>query len=227
MTRRKLLMLLTQTVIALPYLGAISAVQAEDTQSLEVEKLVAGLQARYGRLKSMSADFTQVYRDKAGRKLTENGFLILKRPGKMRWEYLQPEKKLFVVDGKQVYFYVPGERQVTITPIKELDDPRLPFIFLLGHRDLHKDFKLITISKTESPLKAGNTVIEMTPKKVSDSLKMLYVEVDPKRLELSRLVLINGNDARSDFLLTNFQDNFVAADEQFTFVPPPGVKVLN
>lgn len=191
-----------------------------------VKNLVVGLESRYGNMKGLSADFTQVYQDRSGRKLQEQGTLLLKKPGKMRWEYHQPEEKLFIVNDKTVYFYIPAEKEVTVTELKESDDPRAPFVFLLGRKNLQKDFKSIELSKIESPIVAGNVVLELVPKRVSTTLKRLFVEVNPKAVQLSRLVLINANDGRSDFILSNFKENFLPEDKQFDFTPPQGVKVV-
>jgi outer membrane lipoprotein carrier protein len=197
--------------------------QAQDEMA---KKLIIGLESRYGGMKGLSADFTQVYRDKAGRKLEERGTLQLKRPGKMRWDYRQPEEKIFIVNDKTVYFYLPKDKEVTITDLKESDDPRAPFAFLLGRRNLQKDFKTIEVSSLESPIVAGNVVLELVPKRVSNTLKRLFVEIEPKAIRLSRIVLINANDGRSDFVLSNFKENFSPEDNFFEFVPDEGVKVF-
>src|SRR5690242_8177485 len=86
----------------------------EASVEVDVNRLIDGLQNRYGKMKGLAADFTQLYHDRSGRQLREQGMLLLKKPGKMRWEYRQPEQKLFLTDGKKVYFYVPAERQVTV-----------------------------------------------------------------------------------------------------------------
>jgi outer membrane lipoprotein carrier protein len=144
----------------------------------------------------------------------------------MRWDYRQPEEKIFIVNDKTVYFYLPIEKEVTITELKESDDPRAPFVFLLGRRNLQKDFKSVEISAVESPIIAGNIVLELVPKRVSNTLKRLFVEIEPKAIRLSRIVLINASDGRSDFILSNFKENFVIEDSSFDFTPPEGVKVL-
>jgi outer membrane lipoprotein carrier protein len=195
------------------------------TADNQTKQLVAALQMRYGKIAGLKADFQQVYNDPAGRRLREQGQLWLKRPGKMRWEYQKPEEKQFLSDGKKVYFYVPADRQVTITPIKENDDPRLPFIFLLGQINLGRYFKMIKMSP-EPPTVAGNVVLEFMPKKVTNTLRTLYAEINPQSLQLQRLVLINGANARSDFVLSNIQENVTLADDLFTFTVPTGVTVL-
>jgi outer membrane lipoprotein carrier protein len=205
-------------------LTVLLVASAEET---ELDKLINGLQARYGKMKGLSTEFTQVYRDKSGRNLREQGILILKSPGKMRWNYKEPEEKLFLTDGKKVYFYVPSEKQVTITPIKESDDPRTPFLFLLGRGNLKRDFSRIEIAKDESVVRAGNVVLELLPKKVNDSVRRVFAEINPETLQLVRLALINGSGGRSDFLFSNMKENYLAPDDQFTFTAPNGVKIFN
>ena len=75
---------------------------------------------------------------------TEWGTLWLKKPGKMRWEYRSPRDKLFLSDGKDAWFYVPGERQVRRTAVKKLDDLRSPLAFLLGKTKLEKELQALS-----------------------------------------------------------------------------------
>ena len=96
-----------------------------------VHAIAQAVDERYNRLRSLQAEFTEIYRG-AGMERTESGTLWLKKPGKMRWEYRSPRDKLFLSDGKDAWFYVPGERQVRRTAVKKLDDLRSPLAFLLG-----------------------------------------------------------------------------------------------
>ena len=50
-----------------------------------------------------------------GREIVERGVVSIKRPGRMRWEYKDPEAKLFISDGRTFYFYVPADRQVGVS----------------------------------------------------------------------------------------------------------------
>ncbi|MEW6732164.1 MAG: outer membrane lipoprotein chaperone LolA [Acidobacteriota bacterium] len=199
---------------------------ARSSAETDLKRLIEGLQNRYGRMKGLTADFLQVYQDRAGRSLREQGILILKRPGKMRWEYREPKEKLFIIDDKKVYFYVPSDHQVTITTLKEVNDPRVPFLFLLGRGNLQRDFAKIEISQTESPTAAGHVVLELVPKRSVSNLKRIFAEVNEQTLQLRRLAFIDNTDARSDFLLSNYQENYQANDDLFTFTPPPGVRIL-
>src|SRR5580692_3817710 len=85
----------------------------------DVKTLAAAVDAHYNHLRSLQAEFTEVFRG-AGMDRTESGTLWLKKPGKMRWEYRSPKDKLFLSDGKDAWFYLPGDKQVRKTPMKKL-----------------------------------------------------------------------------------------------------------
>src|SRR5262245_178052 len=195
---------------------AISAQQGLD-------QLVSALQAKYNKLSSLAADFTQIYTAPGQRERREGGRLLLKKPGKMRWDYTSPETKLFLSDGRWLYEYVPSEKYATRSSIKEAGDLRAPFAFLLGQGDLRRDFKRIDVA-TESPIKAGNKILRLVPRRAQDFQELL-VEIEPNSLQISRLSIIEPNGERSDFIFANVQENVAAPAAQFRFKAPPGVEV--
>src|SRR5215510_8403721 len=196
-----------------------------NAQKSELDQLVLSLQAKYNKLSSLAADFTQVYIAPGQRERRESGRLLLKKPGKMRWDYTSPEAKLFISDGKWLYEFVPAEKYATRSSVREAGDLRAPFAFLLGRGNLRRDFKRIDFA-AESPVKAGNKVLRLVPKRTQD-FKELLVEVEPNSLQISRLSIIEPNGARSDFLFTNVHENVSASPAQFMFKAPPGVEVRN
>jgi len=194
-------------------------------QTAELDQLINGLQAKYNKLSSLSADFTQIYNAPGQKSRRESGHLLLKKPGKMRWDYTAPEAKLFISDGKWLYEYVVAERYASRSAIKESGDLRAPFAFLLGRGNLRRDFKRIEFAQ-ESPVKAGNKVLRMVPKRAAD-FKELVLEIEPGSLQIARLTLVESGGARSDFLFANVRENAAASDAQFTFKAPAGVEVRN
>lgn len=194
-------------------------------QSPDLNNLIDGLQRKYSRMQGLAADFVQVYRGSDGRIIREAGQLILRRPGKARWEYASPERKLFLSDGKNVFFYVYGEKTATVSPIKETVDPQIPFLFLLGQGNLRRDFSRIEIAAGEAASDSDHQVLRLFPKKAPEEFKQLLVEVKSPSFEVRRMVIFERSGARMDFLLSNVRENFVAAEEQFRFSAPPGVIV--
>jgi outer membrane lipoprotein carrier protein len=214
-------------LFALVQLTLLSGIVRSDSlptaQSYDLNNVIDGLQRKYSRMQGLGADFVQVYRGSDGRIIREAGQLLLQRPGKARWEYTSPERKLFLSDGKNVYFYVYGEKTATISPIKETVDPQIPFLFLLGRGNLRRDFSRIEIATGEASAGSDHQVLRLFPKKAPEEFKQLLVEVNSSSFEVKRMVIFERSGARMDFFLSNVRENFVAGDEQFRFTAPPGV----
>ena len=194
-------------------------------QTSELDQLINALQTKYNKLSALAADFTQIYTAPGERTRQESGHLLLKKPDKMRWDYTIPDSKLFVSDGKAIYEFVPGEKLATRTLVKESDDLRAPFMFLLGRGNLRRDFKRIEFAG-ESPAKAGGKVLRLVPKR-AQVFRELLIEVEPNSLQIRRLALINNDGGRSDFLFSNLRENPPVSEAQFIFKPPAGVEVRN
>jgi outer membrane lipoprotein carrier protein len=191
----------------------------------ELNLLIDGLQKKYAKMAGLAADFVQIYQSPDGRNIRESGHVILKRPGKARWEYTTPERKLFLSDGKNIYFHVYGERQATRSSIKESADPQIPFLFLLGRGNLRRDFSRIEMLNDERAVESGNKMLRLVPNRAPEEFKRLLVEVNPVTFQVRRLVIFERSGARMDFLLNNTQENFIASENEFRFTPQAGVTI--
>jgi outer membrane lipoprotein carrier protein len=202
--------------------AALGAPFPGQTEPVELPRLIDGLQAKYSRMKGLAAGFIQIYQGPDGRTRRESGRLLLKRPGKARWDYSNPEAKHFISDGKNVFFYVEGEREATWSTIKASADPQIPFLFLLGRGNLRREFSRIELL-SEAPIVTGNRVLLLAPRRAPEEFKRLIVEVNPATFQATRLTIFERNGARMDFILTDVREGFIAADSEFKFTPPPGV----
>ena len=107
-----------------------------------------GLEYRYNRAKTLQISFEESYVGSGRPRRNETGELSLQKPGKMRWEYSQPAGKLFLSDGKLIYYYNPVSKRAEKMKVRESEDMRAPLAFLLGKLDFQKDF-------TDFKLKTG------------------------------------------------------------------------
>src|SRR6188768_4161197 len=104
-------------------------------------ELAAALQKKYAGVRDFSADFVQTYRGGVlNRQLKDTGRVMVRKPGKMRWEYKTPEEKLFVSDGTSIYWYVPQDRQAEKRAMPSDDQASSPALFLAGKGDITRDF---------------------------------------------------------------------------------------
>src|SRR6267378_4609282 len=150
-----------------------------------VRELARGTDEHYNHIKTLKAEFTQVY-EGSGVTRSEGGSLWLKKPGRMRWEYTQPRKKLFLTDSQSAVFYVPGERQARRTSVKQLDDIRSPLRYLLGKTRLEKELDGLSLAPDVKPLQSGNTVLRGIPKDMKDRVSDVLLEISPSG-QISRI----------------------------------------
>jgi outer membrane lipoprotein carrier protein len=189
---------------------ALAADAAKDAKTLARK-----VDQRYNAMRTLRMDFTEQL-ETAGVRKRESGVLELKKPGRMRWSYTQPQEKVFVSDGKTAYFYVPGERQARKAPVKKLDDLQSPLRYLLGKSRIADELE---------GLKLDGNVLSGTPKHLKDRVEKVELTVTPEGL-IQRIVIEELDGTRTDFAFTNIQENAAIADTQFRFTPPAGTEIV-
>jgi outer membrane lipoprotein carrier protein len=198
-------------------------VWAADAAS-DIKKLAAAVDTHYNHLRSLEAEFTEVYRG-SGMDRTESGTLWLKKPGKMRWEYRSPKEKLFVSNGKDAWFYVPDDRQARKEAAKKLEDVRSPLAFLLGKTKLEKELRGLSIASDMDALCSGNTVLRGVPTALADRVSEIIVEITPDG-RIVRLVMQGVDGASTEYRFTDQKENLAIADGRFDFRAPAGTEVV-
>ncbi|HVH85681.1 MAG TPA: outer membrane lipoprotein chaperone LolA [Terriglobales bacterium] len=200
-------------------IASVSSPVAADS----VRDVANRVDARYNRLSTLKAQFQESYSG-AGLKRDESGELWLQKPGKMRWDYQQPAQKLFVIDGKNAYFYVPSERQARRMAAKKLDDFRSPVRYLLGKTKLQSEFSKLAIS-AEPPKQPGDIVLEGIPKGMEDRVQRVLLEITPAN-QIARIRIEELDGSTTEFNFYEIQENVPVKASLFRFTPPPGVEVI-
>ena len=190
----------------------------------DVKTLAAAVDAHYNHLRSLHAEFTEVYRG-SGMDRTESGTLWLKKPGKMRWEYRSPKEKLFVSNGKDAWFYVPDDRQARKTEAKKLEDIRSPLAFLLGKTKLEKELQGLSLAPDVTPLQPGNVVLRGVPQTLADRISEVMVEVTPAH-QIARIVIQEVDGAVTEYRFDEMKEDVAIGDARFQFKPPAGTETV-
>jgi len=200
-----------------------------DAVAEDVHGIAQAVDEHYNHLHSMQAEFTEVYRG-SGMERTESGTLWLakpgmKKPGKMRWEYRSPREKLFVSDGRDAWFYVPGDRQVRKTSARKLDDIRSPLAFLLGKSKLEKELRGLSLAPDVAPLARGDVVLRGVPEAMADRVSEILLEVTPAH-QIVRIVIDEVDGSTTEYQFSGQQENVAIPDGRFEFRPPPGTETV-
>ena len=190
----------------------------------DVKTLAAAVDAHYNHLRSLQAEFTEVYRG-SGMERTEAGTLWLKKPGKMRWEYRSPREKLFVSNGKDAWFYVPDDQQARKTAAKKLDDVRSPLAFLLGKTKLEKELQGLSLAPDLEPLATGNVVLRGVPQALADRVSEILLEITPDH-RIARIVIQEVDGAATEYRFGEMKEDLVIGDGRFEFKPPAGTETV-
>ena len=192
--------------------------------SADVSVIAQAVDARYNHLRSLQAEFTEVYRG-PGIERIESGTLWLKKPGKMRWEYRSPREKLFLSDGKNAWFYLPADRQAWQTPVRKLDDLRSPLGFLLGKTKLQKELQGLSLAPDAVPSMTGNIVLRGVPNRIADRVNQVMLEITPAD-QIARIILEEQDGSVTEYVFKDPKENVEIAEDRFRFVRPAGVEVI-
>jgi outer membrane lipoprotein carrier protein len=235
--------LLLVAVIACTLAGVPRLPAQTSSQAAPVVRL---LEARYRNVKTLKAAFLQTYRDGRSGIQIESGTVYFSRPGRMRWEYESPETKLFVADGKIVWFFVPADRTVTRSPMKESDDWRTPLALLTGKAKLSQLCERVTVTGTPAG-QSGHSFLNCIPRgtKLGKSpspdpsdlspegilspapYDRVLLEVDSTTGELFDVRILQQGGVELEFRFGQWQQGLPLQAAMFRFQPPPGVTLLD
>lgn len=193
---------------------------------IPIREFVRELESSYKGVQSLRADFTQSY-GWGDRSRVESGTVYFARGGRMRWEYREPQEKLFISNGKQVLLYVPEEKQLTRTKVKSSEDVRVPFRLLLSRLDLDKVFGEIEYAGDALKAEPGNRVLRAIPKHGDDSgIHEVFMEITSD-FHIRKLVVVYADRSRMSFAFKDTVRNVRVKSGLFEFTPPPGTEVID
>lgn len=204
-------------LLLIPALSFMAELQDSD-------EVIARLQTKYEEVESFRAHFSQTLSSRGIRE-TETGVVIMKRPGRMYWEYHNPTEKYFVADGKKTYFYVPEHRQLMVTEL-DLESADSPLLFLLGKGNFEQDFEAEIVSDVGVPDQASGLLLRLVPRQPHPEFTELLLEVDQASYMIRKLTIIEPIGQQNEYLLTDIEENVKIPDRQFRLKIPSNVEVI-
>lgn len=214
-------------LLALSAIGlamAITVTSGAQPPARSASDVARAVQQRYDSIRDFTAKFVHTYEGGVLRKkVTERGEVQIKKPGRMRWEYTNPEKKLFVSDGSQIYSYIPADRQVIISPVPKADQATTATLFLTGKGNLVRDFAVAGGELPTAP--AGSIVLKLVPRQSERDYDVLLLAVSPND-QIQVLSAADRQGGRSTFTFSDIKENTGLADKIFTFKIPRGADVV-
>jgi outer membrane lipoprotein carrier protein len=205
-----------------------------------IKQVIARVEARYRSAKTLQATFLERYSENGRVVRSESGTAYFRRPGKMRWEYVAPEKNLFLVDGKKAWFYVPADHTVTRVPARQSSDFRTPLALLAGEMKLSRVCSKVQQAKDATPEGEGNLMLSCTLRgsegaesnhqpdsQAPTDISQVLFEVDPRSGDLARILVYQEAGVEVEFRFANWRFNVDLPASMFRFDVPTGVAIVN
>jgi outer membrane lipoprotein carrier protein len=209
--------MLRACTVALVLLGGIAV--------SERAEVLAGLQAWLDGTSTLDVRFQQSLVSGAlGTTVTESGRMYVERPGKLRWDYLDPEKKIALLLGDRTALYLPDDRQMARGRLSREQAlfPRL----LAGQERVDEHF---TVFLTATPSKGGQGSyrLRLVPKGDPQALAEVTLTLGARAFSIEGAELTDETGNRTRYAFSDMRRNGPLPEGLFAFEPPPGTELVD
>jgi outer membrane lipoprotein carrier protein len=200
--------------------AAVLAADSESANSADLKASLAKLQLHYQETDSFSAAFKQTVTRVGAPPKVRTGTVYFEKPGRVRFDFGDPQPETIVSDGKLLYDYDPGLNQVMETPLKNAIKTQAAAAFLLGVGNIQRDF---TAAEMRSPANDGLIHLLMTPKRGGEGI---VVGLDPNTMNITSLRLADALGNITEFQFSDLKTNVAIEASRFNFKAPDGADVI-
>ena len=217
----------TLVLLPVPFLGAV---ESDENALKEVREVVKQLQARYEKMKDLQADFTQKTTIEGfERPITSSGKVYIKKPGRLRWNYLDPSVEDIYVNRDDVKVYVPEHKQVLVGKLTQMAASKAPLELLQGAAKLEESFDIEPTPGKGRGI-GGIRLLTLLPKsregEAGRSLQRVVLEVFPKTYFIRTISLYEDSGNVASFEFSSLQSNLGLGDSLFDLKLPADVEVV-
>jgi outer membrane lipoprotein carrier protein len=203
-------------------LGTGNLFAAENSDAAGLDRILTGMEARYSG-KGFSVAFFQESMLKAMQiSDTAEGRLTVKKPGKMRWEYILPDPQTIITDGKSMWIHRPADNQVMVGRAPAFFGEGKGAGFLSDIRQVRKSFRVAVLAGDDK----SHYRLKLTPKKPTPDIAEIFLWVTKGSFQVDQVVTLNSYGDETKISLNNYQFNLDPKESLFSFVIPDGVDVV-
>lgn len=188
----------------------------------DLDRILEGMEKKYAN-SSFSAKFLQESTIKA-MELTDfaSGKVYVRHPGKMRWEYEEPDKQIIITDGYKLWIYRPEDNQVMTGDAPEFFRDGKGASFLSDIKLIRQKFDIELLEEEKSFFHE----LKLTPREKNIDVASIRLSVSMSRFTVMRVITYNfyGDETRIELLNSKFGMDL--DEDLFSFKIPEGVDVL-
>jgi outer membrane lipoprotein carrier protein len=151
--------------------------------------------------------------------------VLLKKPGRMRWNYQTPDPKMYLSDGDLLWLYEPEDKQAFKQDLKSSQLPAA-LAFLTGKGKLSEQFE-ISFAKDSRVGGPRDYILALSPRQPQPQVKSILFVVDPETFFVRESLITDGQGNTNDLLFSDIKVNGRLSDATFHWTPPAGVRVID
>jgi len=223
-------------LVLLTLVFLMTGFQTEEIRSQEAGAPAVGLEQLLKRfnesqqaVQSLTANFSERKNlSLLAKPVVANGTFLYSKPGRIKWEYSEPEPRIFLITENRFVAYYPNQKRAEEVPLSKLAGRRVFRVFGIGQtsEDLEKFFD---ISQTDPGEEKGTYLLVLTPKRrrVKDRLQLVRFWVDAKTYLPRRLEYLESDGDSTLLTFANLRLNPDIAEARFNVHIPEDVQVSN
>lgn len=188
------------------------------------EEIARSAESRLRSFKTLRAEFKQIYYSaNVSTPLEEHGRVWLKKPGWMKWEYQDPEKKIYILKDELYQEYLPDEKLLTEQVFSPEDGGAEVLEILSGRRGLLENYQ---VELSPFPTDEKNRLqIKLTPL-IGEGDTWLLLEIDERSRLIRKLTSFDWAGNRQEYHFSEIKTDIRISDEEFELKLPPDVEII-
>lgn len=177
------------------------------------------LQNAIDKLQTFSADFVQETEEDGHVFRTQRSFgtFDLQRPGKMRWDYHQPNEQHLILDGEHLWVHDLDLKQVSLYKLADIQND-IPLAWLLFNDAIEDTYRILDAGE-----KNGLTWYNLKPKKATF---FHSVEIGVKNQTIHQVWMYQDANNLTKIRFEDIRENEPISDRAFQFTPPAGTDLI-
>jgi outer membrane lipoprotein carrier protein len=199
------------------------ALGAQGEAPLDADEVARRLQSWLDGTRDLQGSFKQALLSGAfGTGIEERGRVWIQRPGRMRWDYLDPEHKVAILDDDKTWLYVREEQQLILGSLEE-HGSLLPTLIAAERPVLElfeADLVVSSVGEDEPYL------LELRPRSDADAFESVTLALRPPEFAIESAEVMDAAGNRMLYRFSKLRRNKGVPDGLFHFDAPGGTTIL-
>ncbi len=194
------------------------------TNQVSPQEAARNIEKAFAALRSLQAEFEQTYYSASlATPLLEKGKLFLQKPDMMRWEYLEPERNIYLYKEGISLAYFPEDNQLFRHALSPEEKNWAVFSLLAGRAKIIETY---TVEAAEFPTdKKASVQLKLIPLEEGE-LSYILIEADPRTWLLEKAVFLDWAGNKQEFRFRAFKLNPRLDARLFELEVPPDCEVI-